>query len=226
MFRHHIWVLLVVIWASKQVAFGRAGFLDTRLAWDGANREKIELYINNNKNKNKIVVFDWDNTVIKNDIGDATTFYMLMKNKIIKPKSWQHSSKHLGQRAGASLVAHCPLHKTKGKFLLTHENKECATAILCIYYQGKIWDGKKHPAPSSVRCSGAAAFRLLPKANTDTIEPSYAWTVALQAGHTPAAVRDVGLIGLYLVLKIRQSNCKNLVLYLSQLGTLIPTFFS
>lgn len=47
-------------------------------------------------------------------------------------------------------------------------------------------------APSAVRCSGAAAFRLLPKANADTIEPGYAWTVSLQAGHTPAAIRDMG----------------------------------
>lgn len=32
-----------------------------------------------------VAVFDWDNTVVKNDIGDATFYYMLKHDEILQP---------------------------------------------------------------------------------------------------------------------------------------------
>ena len=171
-------------------ASGKA-MLDAGLHWDGTNFQKLNAYVIKNKNKNKIAVFDWDNTVIKNDIGDVTTFYMLAHDKIIKPTEWARTSRHLSTAAVKSLNQHCPLTQ-KGRFLLTSKNKACATAILCIYYEAKVWDGQTQPASANVRCSGANAYKLLTPAHGDTIEPGYAWTVALQAGHTPAALRNIG----------------------------------
>ena len=185
-------VLLCMLCSVGQVwAAGNKTTLDAGLRWDGVNLQKLKTYVNKNKNKNKTAVFDWDNTVIKNDIGDVTTFYMLRQDKIVKPSTWNGTSRHLSKAAVKSLDQHCPLTQ-KGTYLLTSKNKACATAILCVYYEAKVWDGKTQLATSGERCSGAKAYQLLPPANGDTIEPGYAWTVALQAGHTPAAIRNIG----------------------------------
>ena len=175
---------------AKQTKISK-GFLASTLVWDSDNRQKLNAFLSKRRNSNKLAVFDWDNTVIKNDIGDATTFYMLRHAKLVKPRSWPSTSRHLTKDALASLVAHCPL-KRGGRYLPTSTNKACATAILCIYYEGKIWDGQRQTAASSVRCSGGAAYALAAPASADTIEPGYAWTVALQAGHTPTAIRNIG----------------------------------
>ena len=97
--------------------------LNHRLSWDGDNRSKIDAFISKNREKNKLAIFDWDNTVIKNDVGDATTFYMLLNNEIMTPKSWEKTSKHLTKQALNSLNKYCPL---KGKFLDTKQRKSCA----------------------------------------------------------------------------------------------------
>ena len=190
MFLRGVLICLLCVAGQAWSASGKA-MLDVGLRWDGANFQKLNAYVIKNKSKNKIAVFDWDNTVIKNDIGDVTTFYMLAHDKIVKPTTWARTSRHLSTTAVKSLNQHCPLTH-KGRFLLTSKNKACATAILCIYYEAKVWDGRTQLASADVRCSGANAYKLLTPATSDTIEPGYAWTVALQAGHTPAALRNIG----------------------------------
>lgn len=184
-------LICVLCIAGQAWSAGGKMMLDTGLRWDGTNFKKLTAYVSKNKNKNKTAVFDWDNTVIKNDIGDVTTFYMLKHDKIVKPTTWKSTSRHLSATALKSLNQHCPLTQ-RGKFLTTSKNKACATAILCIYYEARVWDGKTQLAASDTHCSGAEAYKLLPPANGDTIEPGYAWTVALQAGHTPATIRNIG----------------------------------
>lgn len=188
--RFFITVVLLCIVVSVLSSEAMA-VLDSSLSWDGTNLKQLNAYINKYRNKNKLAVFDWDNTVIKNDIGDATMFYMLQHAKIVQPTSWSRTSRHLTKNALTSLNKHCPL-PAKGKFLATSSNKACATAILCIYYEAKIWDGKTQLASAETRCAGGAAFKLRPSATKDTIEPGYAWAVALQAGHTPDAIRSIG----------------------------------
>ena len=139
-----------------------------------------------------MAVFDWDNTVIKNDIGDATTFFMLLNNKILKPVSWKRTSRHLTGAALDSLNRFCPLGG-HSRQLHTQTDKSCATAILCIYYEARTWDGQKKTASAEARCRGAEAFRLTGGASGDTVEPGYAWTVSLQAGHTPDEMREIAL---------------------------------
>ena len=183
---------LCMLWvAGSAWSAGSKVVLDAGLRWDGNNLQQLNAYISKNKNKNKTAIFDWDNTVIKNDIGDVTTFYMLRHDKIVKPSTWSGTSRHLSKAAVKSLTQHCPLTQ-KSTYLLTSKNKACATAILCVYYEAKVWDGRTQLAEAGTRCSGAAAYKLLAPAKGDTIEPGYAWTVALQAGHTPAAVRNMG----------------------------------
>ena len=67
--------------------------LNINLEWFGNNREALNdmvLEYGNRGNKYSadappVAVFDFDNTCIKNDIGDITTFWMLNNNLIYHP---------------------------------------------------------------------------------------------------------------------------------------------
>jgi hypothetical protein len=54
--------------------------LDPQNAWYGDNRERIDAMLDDigaAPAQRTVAVFDWDNTIIKNDVGDATMFWML-----------------------------------------------------------------------------------------------------------------------------------------------------
>ena len=64
---------------------------DARISgWTDANRARLDKLLVDrgivsasfDPKKRPVAVFDWDNTVIKNDIGDATFFWMLKHDKI------------------------------------------------------------------------------------------------------------------------------------------------
>src|SRR5688572_9037984 len=55
--------------------------------WDADNRERLNNLLTDYRVKRggarrPVAVFDWDNTVVKNDIGDATFFWMIQHDKI------------------------------------------------------------------------------------------------------------------------------------------------
>lgn len=135
-------------------------------------------------------VFDWDNTVIKNDIGDGTTFHMLNEGLIHEPESWASTSKHLTAEAIGSLEGACG---GLGDPLPTDTDAACATAILCIYYEGALWSGATEPGGSGDLCTGADAWSLDTSGGSgeEVMEPAYAWTVSLQAGYTPAEINAI-----------------------------------
>src|SRR6476469_8400320 len=73
--------------------------LDSRIGgWAGTNDARLNDMIKTvgvsgnqfNPAKRPVAVFDWDNTVVKNDIGDATFFWLLKHDKILQPqnKDW------------------------------------------------------------------------------------------------------------------------------------------
>jgi phosphoserine phosphatase len=130
---------------------------------------------NTGKNPKPVAVFDWDNTVIKGDIGDGTLFWMLAHDLIRKPRSWASTSKALTPDAAQALNQACPL-KTLADPLPTSQNPACTDAILSIY-DGTL-PGSKTPAWSD-------------KINKDTIEPAYAWAVQLTQGHKPDEIRKL-----------------------------------
>lgn len=130
----------------------------TSAAYDPANRP--------------VAVFDWDNTVVKNDVGDATLFWSLRNDKIKRPVSWAATNSALTADATAALDAACT--GAVGAPLPTSTNTACADEIVSIYDSGKTKAGK------SAWTSPV----------TTTINQQYAWVSQLLAGYTPNEVRE------------------------------------
>jgi hypothetical protein len=142
-------------------------------AWAGSNREALtELIDAKACSGHPVATFDWDNTVVKNDVGDATTFYALAHDSYLRPASWRDTSKFLTDAAIAELDAACG-HGAPGTPLPTAETPACTDEILSIY------DGKTRAGAPAF--AGAFDHRRL--------EPAYAWTAQLLAGHTADEVR-------------------------------------
>src|SRR5262249_9767814 len=68
---------------------GGSKHLDPTLVWVGENQATTNGMMDRlgktgegyNADNPPVAIFDWDNTVIKNDIGDATMFWMLNNDK-------------------------------------------------------------------------------------------------------------------------------------------------
>lgn len=176
---------------GEQVDAGVAPpLLDESLEWYGDNRAALDDMILAHGNQGDdydpanppVAVFDWDNTMIKNDIGDATTFYMINNNKIRQPpdRDWGNVSPLLTDAARAALKVACDSQGEPGDPLLTDQtsdaNKACAAEIFSVY-----WDG--------TTVAGEEAFG---EVDDKRIEPAYAFTVQLQAGYTPDEIREFG----------------------------------
>lgn len=169
--------------------------LDEGYPWYGDNRGRLNALMEEHgrcapgyaPDRRPVAVFDWDNTVIKGDIGDGVLHYMLEHNQIRRPPSWEATSEHLTAAAVASLSTYCPLNVIVDP-LPTATDEDCTTAILCVI-EGAVWSGIREEGTSDALCTGAAAWALAGKASADTMEPAYAWVASLQAGHTAAAIR-------------------------------------
>ncbi|HVG62112.1 MAG TPA: haloacid dehalogenase-like hydrolase [Hyalangium sp.] len=122
-----------------------------------------------------VAVFDWDNTVVKNDLGDATIFWMIQHEKILQPpdRDWGTTSRHLTAAAKAALNAACDSAGNPGQPLQTLDSPACADEIVSIYDAGTTKAGQ-----------AAWNGRI-----TLTINTSYAWVAQLQAGYTPEEIR-------------------------------------
>jgi len=123
-----------------------------------------------------IALFDWDNTIIKNDVGDAVTFYALAHDRVLRPARWQDTSPFLTDAGAAALAAACGDGAAGGP-LPTSTNRPCADEILAIYDTLKT-------------TGGADAFAGY---NPRTLQPAYAWTAQLLAGHTRDELRALTL---------------------------------
>lgn len=156
--------------------------LNPDLPWYGTNRETLDTMIDaigqnsasyDPANK-PVAVFDWDNTVIKNDIGDLFFFWQVAHDLIMQPKgkNWQTTSRFMTDAANTALKAACDNVANEGMPLSTSmaANSACADELIEIYTNGKTM-------------GAAAAFAGW---NYRTMEPTYAWAAELQAGHTPA----------------------------------------
>jgi hypothetical protein len=121
-------------------------------------------------------LFDWDNTVVKNDVGDATTFWLLRNDKVRQPagRDWSTTSRYLTDEAAAALRSACGAAVPPGKPLPTGSDTRCADEILSVYSDGTT-------------SGGAAAFSGY---NHRRMEPSYAWAAQLMAGYSPAEIRS------------------------------------
>ncbi|MRG95797.1 haloacid dehalogenase-like hydrolase [Polyangium spumosum] len=115
-------------------------------------------------------MFDWDNTVIKNDVGDLVFFWMLKNDKVLQPpnKDWGATSPVLTMQARNALNQACGSLAEAGMPLPTSTNAACADELVSVYTAAET-------------TSGQAAYEGW---NYRTMEPAYAWVAELQAGYT------------------------------------------
>jgi hypothetical protein len=152
--------------------------------WYGDNEKKLQAMIKVEGNQSKtydpahkpVATFDWDNTVLKNDGGDATFFWMLAHDLIKTPKSWSKTSAFLTEKAVHTLFQTCGT-KRPGFPLITHLGDPCADLLLSIYDDSKLPKNR----------GGDSAWK--PEFNPDTLNPAYAWFSSLLAGYRPEEVK-------------------------------------
>lgn len=173
-------LLAALVGAGCQTQTSAPRHLDPRFQWYGDNRERIDAWLDGVEAPGEgrpVAIFDWDNTVIKNDVGDITMFWLLRHDEIVQPpdRDWSRTSRLLTDAARTALDAACGALAEPGETLPTStpEGLACADEILAIY-------------TGAATRAGEPAFAGW---NHRTMEPSYAWTVQLQAGHTPAEIR-------------------------------------
>jgi hypothetical protein len=155
------------------------------VGWTAANRARLNKLLGDrgvasatfDPTKRPVAAFDWDNTIVKNDVGDATFFWMLKHDKIRQPagNDWGTTSAALTVAAKTALNAACDGLAAAGDPLPTSTSTTCTDEIFAIY------DGLK-------TTGGAAAWNPA-YATTTTINFSYAWVAQLTAGSTPDEAR-------------------------------------
>lgn len=137
----------------------------------------------NPRDPSLVAAFDWDNTMIRNDIGEATLAWMMRHDKLRMPQpgvasSWLATSRFLQVAAAAELAQACATAGLAQGFVRTSDNGACAVALMRIYDQGKTAQGAPAFAIQHPTRGGSA--------NALRIEPAYAWLAQLLAGHTAA----------------------------------------
>ncbi|MEV7584860.1 haloacid dehalogenase-like hydrolase [Streptomyces erythrochromogenes] len=124
-----------------------------------------------------VAVFDWDNTVIKNDVGDATMFWLLRNSRIRQPArgDWSTTSRFLTPAAARALADACGALARPGNPLPTGTpaGAGCADEINAVY-------------GTAATRTGAAAFAGWDRR---TMEPGYAWLPQLMQGWTAREIR-------------------------------------
>ncbi|WP_030783014.1 HAD family hydrolase [Streptomyces sp. NRRL S-920] len=158
---------------------GHCPQLSKKLDWYGDNRAKLQRMIDErgrcanrglgHGGKRPVAAFDWDNTVVKNDVTDATIAWSLRHDKILRPKSWKSTSKWLTDDADRALTKACGTDVPVGKPLPTSTDTDCADEIFEVREDGRTM-------------SGAAAFAG--EWDHRHTVPQYAWVPQLFAGHT------------------------------------------
>ncbi|WP_369245344.1 haloacid dehalogenase-like hydrolase [Streptomyces sp. R41] len=146
-------------------------------SWYGDNRARLQRVIDErgtcagHLGGHPVAALDWDNTVTKNDVTDATLGWALRHDKILRPANWKATSKWLTDAAEAALTAACGTDVPVGAPLPTATNTRCTDEILEIRAEGNTM-------------SGTAAFSG--DWNHRRTVPQYAWVPQLFAGHTIA----------------------------------------
>ncbi|WAC94186.1 HAD family hydrolase [Mycobacterium sp. Aquia_213] len=151
--------------------------------WYGDNRDRLNAMIGKLGSCGKlapetddapVALFDWDGTMVKNDIGDATFLWMVRNSKLRQPPSgnWSATSQYLTPPAAAELSSACGALAPPGEPLPTGTNAGCADALVSI-------------ASDRQTRTGAPAFAGY---NHRRINPAAAWGSQLLAGWTEADI--------------------------------------
>ncbi|WP_330236806.1 haloacid dehalogenase-like hydrolase [Streptomyces sp. NBC_00566] len=142
-------------------------------SWYGHNRAHLQKVIDArgtcSGHRGAVAAFDWDNTVTKNDVTDATLSWALRHDALPRPARWKDTSAWMTDAGDRALTAACGTGK--GGSLRTSDRPRCTDEIVEIREKGTTM-------------SGAAAFAGT--WNHRRTVPQYAWVPQLFAGRTPA----------------------------------------
>jgi phosphoserine phosphatase len=159
--------------------------LRTDLPWFGDNRATLQAWLDSagcksatyDKAHKPVALWDWDNTISKNDFGDAITYWFVANGKVLQPpnQDWHQTNPFLTDAAATALSTACGTTVAAGQPLPTNTSAyaSCADEILWIY------DNEETRAH-------APAFG---GANARRNEPDFAWTPQLMAGYTHAEIQ-------------------------------------
>lgn len=145
--------------------------------WYGDNRARIDVMLGEFGTCNRdgsvadgapLALFDWDNTVVKNDIGDATFFWMVRNGKLRAPQGgdWTITSPYLTPAAATALSKACGAAAGPGQPMPTDRDIVCADELVSVYSDAET-------------TSDEPAFAGF---NARRVEPSYAWAAQMLAG--------------------------------------------
>jgi hypothetical protein len=106
--------------------------LDPGLTWYGDVRQKLQAAIDAHSSCTgtfsgspaPVAIFDWDNTVVKNDIGYGTNYWMLRNDKVLQPanQDWKTTDRYMTDAAAAALKTACGTDVPAGEPLKTSTN--------------------------------------------------------------------------------------------------------
>ncbi len=180
--------------------------LRTDLAWFGTNRADLTAWFDSagcasatfDPAHKPIALWDWDNTISKNDFGDAITYWFVANGKVLQPagKDWTSSNPYLTAAAKAALNTACDALADAGAPLPTNTTAgaDCADEILYIY------DNENTRA-------GAPAFAA---ANARRYEPAFAWTPQLMSGYTHTELQQFAMSAITPMLAAAQDTTQTI----------------
>ncbi len=178
------WLLAVLLVACHKPSVAVRHLDPSIEGWLPTNRARIDAMIDQlgrtspsyDPARRPVAVFDWDDTMMRNDIGDATFIDMLRHDEVLQPpgRDWAITNKHLTAAARAALNAACDAIAEPGQRLPTSRNAACADILYTIY-------------DVSTTREGAPAF----EGDTAMMRQAYAWCTQLQAGYTPDEMRAI-----------------------------------
>lgn len=142
--------------------------------WTLSNYARItsltdEFTSSSNASAAPLALFDFDNTLVRGDIGDAMLSHML-KNDLLIPQSWSAVSAYLTENA---LLALASCSVSEGRWITS--NTECGNEIWSIYSAQRTVKGRK-------------AWNEWPRKQ---FEPAYAWLASLLAGYSPEQIESI-----------------------------------
>ena len=112
-------------------------------AWFGTNRTDLMAWLATagcaspgySPAHKPVALFDWDNTISKQDFGDAFTFFLIAHDKVLQPAGydWKQTSRFMTDAGAAALAAACGTDVAPGQPLPTSTNLGCADEMLSMY---------------------------------------------------------------------------------------------
>lgn len=157
--------------------------LDASLEWADGVREQLQTVIDENSvcagtwdgDRAPVAIFDWDNTVVKNDVGYGLNYWMLLNDKVLQPEDqdWRTINPFITDAAADALLEACGTDVAPGDPLPTSTNNDCTDEIVSVMEQETR--------------AGEPAFEGF---NPRRIQGAYSFGAALSVGTSEDELKD------------------------------------